>query len=73
MSEAASPSRLLPNAGDLEFAIHRALEAHDMPAVVGLLRLLVAVDVRRAAAVYDLLQLALVIRETDVPDKLLSE
>lgn len=55
----------LPNAGDLEFAIHRALEARDMPAVVGLLRLLVAVDVRRAAAIYDLIQLALLVRDSE--------
>lgn len=55
----------LPNAGDLELAIHLALQAHDMPAVVGLLKLMAAVDVRRAARLYDLLQLALAVRESE--------
>lgn len=67
MADATPSGRPLPNAGDLEFAFHRALEAHDMPAVVGLLRLMVAVDVRRAARLYDLLQLALAVREAAEP------
>jgi hypothetical protein len=53
------------NAGDLELAIHSAFRAHDMPAVVGLLKLLAVRDPRRAQIVLDLITLGLEIRKRE--------
>jgi hypothetical protein len=49
------------NAGDIELAIHRALEVRDLKAVVALLHMLAVADPRRAQAVLDIVELAGVI------------
>ena len=53
------------SAGDLELAIHKALKARDMPAVVGLLKLLAVRDPSRAQVVLDLITLGLEIRKSE--------
>lgn len=53
------------SASDIELGVHAALEARDMPAVVGLLRLLTAKDPHRAQAVLDIVNIARLIRKDE--------
>lgn len=64
--ERSDRERLLSaNPGDLETAIWAAMRAHDMPAVVGLLKLLAVRDPRRAQSVLDVIELGLAIKKAE--------